>query len=145
MALALPRRFVLTSANRHTRKAPQRRGRRRGFLRPNWKMRIVVACILLIACLFAWAALARNLAPTGNTARDRFDAIIVLGYPADSDGNPTPTQLERVTEAVREYERGVPPQLIVTGGAAANHTVEPQVMARAAEAQGVPASKVIIE
>jgi uncharacterized SAM-binding protein YcdF (DUF218 family) len=33
----------------------------------------------------------------------------------------------------------------MTGGAAANQTVEAQVMARTAEAQGVPASKVIVE
>ncbi len=37
------------------------------------------------------------LAPASNTSLTRFDAIIVLGYPADSDGNPTPELLARVT------------------------------------------------
>jgi uncharacterized SAM-binding protein YcdF (DUF218 family) len=89
--------------------------------------------------------LARLLAPVSNTALTRFDAIIVLGNPADSDGNPTPTQLARVTEAVHEYERGVAPRLIMTGGAAHNQFVEARVMARTAEAQGIPASAIYIE
>ena len=63
--------------------------------------------------------------------------------PADADGNPSPTQLARVTEAVHEYERGVAPRIIFTGGAVANRFVEAQVMARTAEAQGIPASAVL--
>jgi uncharacterized SAM-binding protein YcdF (DUF218 family) len=46
---------------------------------------------------------------------------------------------------VHEYERGVAPRLILTGGAAHNHFVEAQVMARVAEAQGIPASVIFIE
>jgi uncharacterized SAM-binding protein YcdF (DUF218 family) len=88
---------------------------------------------------------ARHFAPAGNTSLDRFDAIIVLGNPADSDGNPTPTQLARVTEAVHEYERGVAPRLIVTGGPAHNQFVEARVMARTAEAQGIPESAIFVE
>jgi uncharacterized SAM-binding protein YcdF (DUF218 family) len=93
--------------------------------------------------LFAWAALDRALAPTGNTAQDHFDVLIVLGSPADDDGNPSPHELARVTEAVHEYERGVAPRIIVTGGAVANRFVEAQVMARTAEAQGIPTSAVL--
>jgi len=83
--------------------------------------------------------------PTSNTALTRFDAIIVLGNPADADGNPSPTQQALVTEAVHEYERGVAPRLIVTGGAVANRFVEARVMARTAEAQGIPASAIFVE
>ncbi len=99
----------------------------------------------MVLALLAWGAIARQLAPTSNTSLTRFDAIIVLGTPADSDGNPTPTQLARVTEGVHEYERGVAPRLIVTGGAAANHFVEAQVMAKTAHAQGIPESAIFIE
>ena len=95
--------------------------------------------------LVAWAMLARALAPKGNTSRSRFDAIIVLGSPADAEGNPTPTQLARVTEAVHEYERGVAPRLILTGGATHKGYVEAKVMARTAEALGVPASSIFPE
>jgi uncharacterized SAM-binding protein YcdF (DUF218 family) len=93
----------------------------------------------------AWAVIARRLAPMSNTSRDRFDAIIVLGSPADSDGNPTPSMLARVNEGVREYERGVAPRLIFTGGPAHNEYVEADVMARAAAAQGIPPSAIFVE
>jgi uncharacterized SAM-binding protein YcdF (DUF218 family) len=92
-----------------------------------------------------WAILARRFAPTNNTSLTRFDAIIVLGTPADDDGNPTPMELSRVTEAVHEYERGVAPRMIISGGAAHNHFVEARVMAHVAAAQGIPASAIYIE
>jgi len=101
--------------------------------------------VAVVVALLAWAALARALAPSSNTSVTRFDAIIVLGAPADSDGNPTPKQLARVTQSVREYERGVAPRLIFSGGAVRNHFVEAQVMARAAEARGIPESAIFVE
>ncbi len=103
------------------------------------------AAVVLLVALIAWGALARQLAPTSNTSRERFDAIIVLGSPADDDGNPTANMLTRVNEAVHEYERGVAPRLIMTGGAAYNQYVEGKVMARTAEAQGIPESAICIE
>jgi len=99
----------------------------------------------MVLGVLAWAVLARALAPTSNTSATRFDAIIVLGSPADSDGNPTPKQLARVTEGVHEYERGVAPRLIFSGGAAHNHFTEAQVMAGAAEARGIPQSAIFVE
>jgi uncharacterized SAM-binding protein YcdF (DUF218 family) len=95
--------------------------------------------------LVLWAIFARGLAPRANTARQIFDAIVVLGTPADADGNPTPALLDRVSEAVREYQRGVAPRLILTGGAAHNAFVEADVMARIAESQGVPAGSILKE
>ncbi len=108
-------------------------------------MHIAVAVAAVMVGLVAWAAIARALAPTENTTREHFDVLIVLGNPADSDGNPTPTELARVTEAVDEYERGVAPRIIITGGAAHNQYVEADVMARVAEAQGIPAGAIIEE
>jgi uncharacterized SAM-binding protein YcdF (DUF218 family) len=100
---------------------------------------------VIIMGLFAWGAIARQLAPISNTSLTRFDAIIVLGAPVDGDGNPTPAQLSRVTEAVHEYERGVAPRLILTGGTDRNHFVEANVMARTAKAQGIPESAIVQE
>jgi uncharacterized SAM-binding protein YcdF (DUF218 family) len=100
----------------------------------------VAALILLVS-----AFLARLIAPASNTDLTRFDAIVVLGYPSDGDGNPSPMQLARVTEGVREYERGVAPRLIFTGGAAHNGFVEAESMARAARSMGVPDSAMLIE
>jgi uncharacterized SAM-binding protein YcdF (DUF218 family) len=108
-----------------------------------WPGRGVLACAALILGLIAWAAIDRALASESNTAQDRFDVLIVLGTPADADGNPSPRELARVTEAVHEYERGVAPRILFTGGAVANRFVEAHVMARTAEAQGIPASAVL--
>jgi uncharacterized SAM-binding protein YcdF (DUF218 family) len=124
------------------RRVPRRRARGKSH---SWKFRLIATASILLFAWILWAIGARNFAPAANTAQNRFDAIIVLGYHADKDGNPSPTQLARVTEAVHEYERGVAPRLIVTGAAVYNQFVEAQVMARTAEAQGVPASAVIIE
>lgn len=110
-----------------------------------WLIRATLAFAALCLILTVWAIIARRFAPASNTSLTRFDAIIVLGSPADDDGNPTPMELSRVTEAVHEYERGVAPRLILTGGAAHNRFVEARVMARAAEAQGIPASAIYIE
>jgi uncharacterized SAM-binding protein YcdF (DUF218 family) len=109
------------------------------------RTRLILVAAALIVVVVAWAILARALAPAGNTAKTRFDAIIVLGTSADAEGNPTPVQLARVTEAVHEYERGVAPRLILTGGPTRRGFVEAQVMARAVEAQGVPASSIVQE
>jgi uncharacterized SAM-binding protein YcdF (DUF218 family) len=105
----------------------------------------VLAGAAMVAALIAWAAIARAIAPKENTAQEHFDVLMVLGSPADSDGNPTPTELERVTEAVNEYERGVAPRMIITGGPAHNKFVEAEVMARVAEAQGIPAGAIVEE
>jgi uncharacterized SAM-binding protein YcdF (DUF218 family) len=130
------------------RQAPSRPSRRRPVYKrrqPNWRLRLVLAAIVLIVGTVAWAIIARALAPTSNTARSHFDTLIVLGTPADSEGYPTPDLLARVTEGVREYERGVAPRLIFTGGPAHNRFVEAQVMASAAEALGVPQSAIFVE
>jgi uncharacterized SAM-binding protein YcdF (DUF218 family) len=114
-------------------------------MRLGWKGRLILGSSTAVLALLAWAAVARELAPTSNTALTHFDAIIVLGAPADTDGNPSPIQLARVTEAVHEYERGVAPRLIVSGGIDADRPVEAVVMARTAEAQGIPASAIFQE
>lgn len=140
---------IQATTRRVTRKPPPRRAqpRRRAQHRARLSLRTraIVIGLGLLAILLTWAVFARAFAPSGNTARNRFDAIIVLGSPADSEGNPTPEQLARVTEAVHEYERGVAPRLIVTGGRTSHGFVEAQVMARSAEALGVPSSFIIQE
>ncbi|MGA3045312.1 MAG: YdcF family protein [Terracidiphilus sp.] len=136
-----------TPSRSHRYPSPARRPRHLRFSRPapNWPLRGALAGAAFCVALLAWAAIARQLAPESNTSLTRFDAIIVLGTPADSDGNPTPSQLARVTEAVHEYERGIAPRLILTGGPVFNHFVEARVMAQAAHAQGIPDSAIFVE
>ena len=144
MTSARPRSRNATSIQTRRANAASRPGlvRRR---RMGWKGRLILASSVFILGLFAWGAIARQLAPTSNTPLTRFDAIIVLGAPVDDDGNPTPEQLARVTEAVHEYERGVAPRLILTGGTDRNRFVEANVMARTAMAQGIPESALVPE
>jgi uncharacterized SAM-binding protein YcdF (DUF218 family) len=110
-----------------------------------WQSRVILASVAAVLLLLGSGEVARRFAPTSNTSLTRFDAIIVLGSPADSDGNPTPEQLARVNEGVREYERGVAPRLILTGGATRKRFVEARVMARSAEAEGIPESAIFVE
>jgi uncharacterized SAM-binding protein YcdF (DUF218 family) len=138
----LPRSAQSNVPRNYPRKSHRKGPRRRT---PRWKLRLIVAGSGLALVLLAWAVIARSLAPASNTSLTRFDAIIVLGTPADSDGNPRPTQLARVTEAVHEYQHGVAPRLILTGGAVHNRFIEAQVMARSAEAEGIPVSAVFLE
>ena len=83
--------------------------------------------------------------PTHDTTATHFDTIIVLGTPARPDGTPSPEQRVRVLEGVREYRAGVAPHIIMTGGAAHNHFVEADVMAKLAESEGVPAEAIVEE
>lgn len=115
--------------------------RKRLIRRLRWTLSVAGAIAVVMICGFA----ARQHAPIANTALTQFDAIIVLGSPANSDGNPTPEQLSRVTEGVHEYERGAAPRLILTGGATHKGFVEAKVMARSAQAQGIPESSIFIE
>lgn len=137
-----PRNLTSRTPRRATHGTIRKRQHRKSL---GWKPRVAIAALGALLALLGWAAVARSLAPVSNTSLTHFDAIIVLGTPADSDGNPTPIQLARTTEAVHEYERGVAPRLILSGGAAQNSFVEARVMARSAEAQGIPESAIFLE
>ena len=95
---------------------------------------LAVVCIVIVGGV---TALYLTI-PQKNTALTHFDTIIVLGTPANRDGTPSPEQRERTLEGVREYQAGVAPHIIMTGGPAHNKYVEAHVMATLAEQQGVP-------
>ncbi len=132
-----------TTARRKTSHSSRSSSRPRRSI--GWRARLILVACLTAAGILAWGVIARFTAPVANTSLTRFDAIIVLGSPADRDGNPTPAQLARVTEAVREYEHGVAPRLIVTGGPTQGNFVEAEVMARTAQAEGIPESAIFKE
>ena len=111
----------------------------------SWRLRVALLALAAVAVLLGWAWLARHFAPRGTAGSGPVDALIVLGTPADSDGNPEPAMLDRVNEAVAEYERGAASRLVFSGGAAHNRFVEADVMARVAEADGVPQSAIYRE
>jgi uncharacterized SAM-binding protein YcdF (DUF218 family) len=103
----------------------------------------VGAVILLL--LFVTGEVARLLAPRSNTSRSHFDVILVLGTSTDSDGLPTPGEQARVREAVHEYELGVAPILLFTGGATRNGHVEADSMGEIARSLGIPPSQILLE
>lgn len=111
----------------------------------SWRKRAVLGGVALVTAIVIWATLARAFAPSSNTNLARFDTVIVLGSPADADGNPTPQQMAHVMEGVREYMRGVAPRIILTGGPTRHGFVEAAVMARVAESQGIPESAIFVE
>lgn len=122
---------------------PRRRGPFAWLGHIGWLGRSILGCAALVLLLIAWAALDRAFAPRQNTSQSHFDVLIVLGDPVDPDGNPSPTEQARVAEAVRQYERGVAPHIIFTGGPAHNRFIEAQVMAQTAMSQGIPASDIL--
>ncbi len=103
---------------------------------------LYVLSLALFACAVAMVA---NflIIPNHNTDATHFDTLIVLGYPTNPDGSPSPEQRQRVMEAVHEFEVGIAPHLIMTGAAAHNDFVEAHSMAQLAVTLGVPASAII--
>ncbi|WP_263375925.1 YdcF family protein [Granulicella aggregans] len=108
-------------------------------------MRLVRFFLALLLLAIAAVAINRAAIPNHNTAVTHFDTIIVLGYPANPDGTPSPDERERVLEAVRQYKAGIAPAIIMTGGAAHNRFVEAHVMAAFAISQGIPAEAITEE
>ncbi|WP_420125804.1 YdcF family protein [Longimicrobium sp.] len=99
--------------------------------------------LFMIAC---WALSIASIHLWGrrNEAR-KSDAIVVLGA-AQYDGRPSPVLKARLDHAVRLYERGVAPMLIMTGGQAPGDTVSEAVVSRRyAIRQGVPAAAILTE
>jgi uncharacterized SAM-binding protein YcdF (DUF218 family) len=83
--------------------------------------------------------------PMSDTQQRQFDVILVLGNPAKPDGSIAPIGRSRVLEAIRQYQAGVAPRLLMTGGAVQNQFVEARVMQEFALSQGVPASAIVVE
>jgi uncharacterized SAM-binding protein YcdF (DUF218 family) len=112
-------------------------------MRPLRKLLLIFVAILIITVIAG--TICYRTIPTSNAILPQFDAIVVLGTPANPDGSPSPEQRERTLEGIREYKAGVAPHLIFTGAAAHNQFVEAHVMATLALSQGVPPAAIIEE
>ena len=106
---------------------------------------LVGVCGALLLLLLAFGEVARLLAPRANTARTHFDVILVLGTPTDNDGMPTARQQARVREAVREYDMGMAPVILLSGGATRSGHVEADSMGEIAQSLGIPPSQIQLE
>ena len=107
-------------------------------------VRGLVKTALVLVAAWALTIAAIHLYGRRNEAR-KADAIVVLGA-AHYDGRPSPVLKARLDHAIRLYERGLAPRLIMTGGRAPGDTVsEAEVGRRYAIRQGVPAEDVLLE
>ena len=68
----------------------------------------------------------------------KYDCMIVCGYPAKENGEPSELMKTRVERAVELWENKRASYLIFSGAAVANRHVEAQVMKSYAVSLGVP-------
>lgn len=101
---------------------------------------------LAVLLLIVWGTLAVAVAVFGSRDEARpADAIVVLGA-AQYDGRPSPVLRARLDHALELYRRGTAARLIMTGGVGPGDTVsEAEVAKRYAEAEGVPATAILVE
>jgi vancomycin permeability regulator SanA len=118
----------------------------------NIPKRIAIAAIALVAALplavegLDWAAsTAPSFSDRAGLAPTAHCAVLVLGYPAQSDGSPDPVQLDRVEWGAAVYRGLNCERFVISGGAAHNAFVEAEVMAGAARRIGIPAAQLVLE
>ncbi len=74
-----------------------------------------------------------------------FDAIVVLGAAVGTGGGPSAALRRRVAEAVRRFEAGQAPVLLLSGGKGGSRPAEAEVMRDLALAAGVPEARLVLE
>ena len=100
---------------------------------------------LLAVGLWLLAALLLDVTGRREVSGQTFDAIIVAGCRVMPNGQPSDALAERVKLAVRLWERGAAPTLILTGGLGTHAPAEAVAAADLAAALGVPRSAMILE
>lgn len=125
---------------------PARQSSRAGVLKLVRWLAVTAALLLLTSIVGLGAVVLTYITvPSHNTHAQHFDALIVLGCPADPDGQPSPEQRERVMAAVREFAAGRAGAIIVSGGPTLGGRVEADTMALVARNAAVPSDRVIEE
>lgn len=109
------------------------------------KKRIALWIVIPILLILPVALLVINIvpalfcqAPLANSKRTKFDVIIVLGNPANSDGSPGEEMRQRVEKAVELFRVGRAKYMLLTGGAVYTPFVEADVMQNLAQSVGIP-------
>lgn len=101
--------------------------------------------IIIIVVLVNLYPLLVYKSPVTKLKRYRFDAIIILGFPALQNGKISPIMRERVIKAVELFNNGYANNIICSGGEVYNKYIEADVMANFAESLGIPNSCLIKE
>lgn len=71
--------------------------------------------------------------------------LVVLGYPADDSGQPSPILKARLDKAIELYKKGQAEKVILTGAAVDNKYVESDVMADYCRLHGIPEQDILKE
>lgn len=89
-----------------------RRRRKAGLARWIFRLTLVVACAIP---LFVLAIMGAVYADAHDDQARRVDAIVILGA-AQYNGTPSPVLLARIEQALRLWNDGYAPKIVVTGG-----------------------------
>jgi uncharacterized SAM-binding protein YcdF (DUF218 family) len=102
-----------------------------------------VLCIGLCFVLAYWhyTVIKREMQPR----LAKYDGLVVLGCPANSNGKPSSTLKLRLDSALYYYNDSLADYILVTGGAAHNQHIEAEVMANYLKEAGVDSSKIVVE
>ena len=76
---------------------------------------------------------------------DTFDVIVVLGAKQMPDGSPGPVIERRMAEAIRLWQEGKAPKLLLSGGKTVSDIPEAHTMAELARAGGVEDDAILLE
>jgi uncharacterized SAM-binding protein YcdF (DUF218 family) len=113
-----------------------------------WRLlRGLLVCTALVAVAGAaqliFLAYRVNRTGSGDQAAQA-DAIVVLGAQVEVDGQAGPDLRSRTLHAVELFQRGMAPRIVCTGGYEGDRLSAAAVACRLAEANGVPASSVLL-
>lgn len=76
---------------------------------------------------------------------EKCDCIIILGYPANTDGSLSPILSERIKKGMELYKNGISETIICSGGAFKNEHIEADIMAKELIKNDIPESNIICE
>jgi uncharacterized SAM-binding protein YcdF (DUF218 family) len=109
------------------------------------RLRLVLGLTFLAAGIVYTVALVMVLVVSQQDQRRAVDAIVVLGA-AQYNGRPSPVLRARLDHALRLYEEGFAPRVVVTGGVGRGDTTSEAIVGRHyLMAQGVPAAAVVVQ
>jgi len=103
----------------------------------------LIVLIFLAGILLLFAANFLLVENTNNL--QKADAILVLGYKVNDDGNLSPTLQSRVDKGMELYKKGFSKHLIFTGGAVANSHIESLAMKKYAIENGIDKNALFAE
>jgi uncharacterized SAM-binding protein YcdF (DUF218 family) len=109
------------------------------------RLRLIIGLTFLAAAMVYTVALVMVLIASQQDQRRAVDAIVVLGA-AQYNGHPSPVLRARLDHALRLYEEGFAPQIVVTGGVGRGDTTSEAIVGRHyLVAHGVRPADVVVQ